>query len=671
MRKSCVLAAVAGLSLTAGTAYAQPADQITVTGQRLPETLSDTPLAVSVVSGEEVADLAPQHVSEVLNLQPGVFLHRGSGAEHLTAIRSPVLTGGAGAGSFLYLEDGVPMRAAGFSNVNGLFEGVTGHMGGLEVVRGPGSALYGSNALHGMINILTPDPASTPDVFEAEIGSFGRYRGRIGLTGETQGAARFAGLEGGHEDGWREEAGLDRVTGLIRADGSTGRVDWRFTASAFTLNQETAGFIFGTDAYRDRAASRANNDPEAFRDAWAFRTALRADIALDNGTTLSLTPYARSNEMDFLMHFLPSEALEESGHDSFGLLASWRGGSEAFDWTIGADVERTSGYLTETQERPTIFSFVQGVHYDYEVEADVAALYAQGEWRVSETLSLRAGARYEATSYRYDNLGPSDTVGRFLRLPDREDEFDTFTPSLSFVWRTDEAGRLFGRIARGARAPQTAELYRLQPSQDIAGIEPETLDSIELGYRRALTNEGRLELVGFSMRKENVFFRDADGFNVTDGKTDHQGIEFDLHQPLTDQWAVGASGTWAEHTYAFDRNVARSSDVIVDGAEVDTAPNWLWSARAVWTPNDRVRARLDWVHVGEYFTNAANSASYGGHDLLNLRVDAELKPGFELFMAVRNLTDERYATRADFAFGNDRYFPGEEANASIGVRVTR
>jgi len=65
------------------------------------------------------------HPAEALNRSAGVNIHRGSGQEHLTAIRSPVLTGGAGAGSFLFLENGIPTRAAGFGNVNSLFESAT------------------------------------------------------------------------------------------------------------------------------------------------------------------------------------------------------------------------------------------------------------------------------------------------------------------------------------------------------------------------------------------------------------------------------------------------------------------------------------------------------------------------------------------------------------------
>ena len=70
--------------------------------------------AFSVINQEQLTLIALVHPSEALNEVAGVNIHRNSGQEHLTAIRSPVLTGGAGAGSFLYLEDGVPLRAAGF-----------------------------------------------------------------------------------------------------------------------------------------------------------------------------------------------------------------------------------------------------------------------------------------------------------------------------------------------------------------------------------------------------------------------------------------------------------------------------------------------------------------------------------------------------------------------------
>ena len=88
----------------------------------LSKKVNELPAAISILPSSRYINISPTHLSEALNGISGVNIHRGSGQEHLTSIRSPVLTGGSGAGSFLYMEDGVPLRAAGFSNVNGLFE---------------------------------------------------------------------------------------------------------------------------------------------------------------------------------------------------------------------------------------------------------------------------------------------------------------------------------------------------------------------------------------------------------------------------------------------------------------------------------------------------------------------------------------------------------------------
>lgn len=652
-------------------AQGAPVETITIVERRgLAEDLAAGILPASVLNIERIEATGAHHPAELVNQIPGVGLHRGSGAEHLTAIRSPVLTGGAGAGSFLYLQDGIPLRAAGFANVNGLFEAPTDLATGLEVVRGPGGAQYGSNALHGLVNVQTARPGEGGYALTAEGGSFGRYRGSYQQDFSDQGLPLVVGVAGRHEDGWRDEAGLDHVTGLVRFAGTLGEnIAWLARVDGVSLNQETAGFIFGDRVYEDEAASRRNNDPEAFRDAWALRASMDVDGRIHEAWSWQVTPFWRRNEMDFLMHFLPSEALEESGHESVGWRSALRYDGETQRIALGLDTDWTDGFLRETQERPTLFSFVQGPHYDYDIEARVMALYARGEQDLSDRLRLSGGLRYENTRSDYTNNLPSNTVGRFLRLPDREDEFDTLTGQIGLHYRLNETSSVFGRVARGARAPQTAELYRLQPTQEIEEIEPEEIDSVDLGWRYQTVDGLSVELVGFVMQKQNVFFRDADGINVTDGQTDHIGVEFDVYLPLGEALSARWSGTWAEHTYAFDRLTGSATESITDGDAVDTAPEWLWTAGVNWQVTPAGSVSLDWSHVGEYATDAANAHEYDGHDIFSLRGRYALTESLVLFASVRNLFDTRYAERADFGFGNDRYFPGEGRGVSLGLRL--
>ena len=108
-------------------------DEVIVTTTRSDSLRIDNAGNIATIDPSETVNLFPV---EMLNRAPGVHIHRGSGQEHLTAIRSPVLVGGAGAGSFLYLEDGIPMRAPGFANVNALMDAMPQADGTVEIVRG-------------------------------------------------------------------------------------------------------------------------------------------------------------------------------------------------------------------------------------------------------------------------------------------------------------------------------------------------------------------------------------------------------------------------------------------------------------------------------------------------------------------------------------------------------
>jgi outer membrane cobalamin receptor len=122
----------------------QELDPLVITNTREATPLSTLAGNTGLVTEEEIELIRPNHVSELLNRVPGVYIHRNNGQENLVSIRSPVLTGAGAAGSFLFMEDGVPLRAAGFSNINGLSEANTEQAGRVEVIRGPGNAFYGS-----------------------------------------------------------------------------------------------------------------------------------------------------------------------------------------------------------------------------------------------------------------------------------------------------------------------------------------------------------------------------------------------------------------------------------------------------------------------------------------------------------------------------------------------
>lgn len=663
----CLLAALS-VAVAIPAASAEAIDEIVVTAERRPQPSAEVAASIATVPEEELLMVAPLHPAELLNRVPGVNIHRGNGQEHLTALRSPVLTGGAGAGSFLYMEDGVPLLAAGFANVNGLFEANTELAHRIEIVRGPGSVLYGSNALHGLVNVLTPDAREATNRATLWRGPH-EHTSLSGLLGmPTQdGALLFAG-HAGHDGGYRASSGYDQQKALLRYDGAAG--DWEIGGKLAyqNLNQDTAGFILGEDAYKDPARAKANNDPDAYRDASSLRAQGRFRRQLAGGAELQLTPYARHTDMEFLMHFQPGQAVEQNGHDSLGLLSTVYGGDADLSYLAGIDVEYSRGELKETQQQPTVFSFVQGAHYDYEVASRVASPYAAIEWLLGANTRVEAGLRYDYTRYDYDNRLPAGASGRFLRIADRSDTFHTTTPKLTLTHALSDELNIYGRLARGSRAPQATDLYRLQINQAEGRADSETLDLVETGLK--LRGETlSLDAAVYAMRKENFFFRDADGFNVTDGATRHHGFEIDIQAVITDWLTWSGDLSLARHRYDFTREIsANAAESIREGDDVDTAPRRFWNMRLEGR-RQALSAELEWRHMGGYYTDAANEHRYPGHDVWVLRAGWEFSPNLSLHARIDNLTDTRYAERADFAFGNARYFPGEERAYYIGLSV--
>ena len=663
---------------------AEKLDEIVVTASRSPSSLGDLAGSLGVLGSADIRGVAHKHIHELLTRVPGVWLARGSGQEHLTAIRSPVLTGAGSCGAFLFLEDGIPVRPSGFCNVNQMFEMPTELASRIEVIRGPGNALYGSNALHGTVNVLLPSPEDRPAGFaslEAGANQFIRVSGLLPPDPATPATLAFVYADDG---GFRENSGYRQLK--LNAKGATvlagGSLEYALSATA--LDQETAGFIFGEDAYRDPDLNRGNVNPEAFRKADSQR--LYAIWRRDLGERrLDIRPYLRRSDMEFLQHFLPGQPLEENGHVSAGFLSMLSGSSGRADWNAGIDLDVSDVFLRQTQDGPTEGSdFLMetrppGKHYDFDVTGIAVAAYAQADIALGRRWSLDAGLRAEYTRYDYDNRmldgntrddGTECGFGGCLysRPADRSDSFTNVAPKLAFRYAIDSESTAYLALSRGFRAPQMTELYRLQSGQSVADLDSEQLDNIELGYRRSGDRQ-TWHLAAFIMQKQNSVYRDAEGFNVSGGKTRHEGAEFGLDWSLTDAWRLDINLSYARHTYDFD-TVASRGETFVSGRDVDTAPRWLGSAELFYEPAANWMVAAQVTGIDAYYLDAENRFSYPGHVIGNLRASLAPTDATELVFRLNNVTDRAYADRADYAFGNYRYFPGRGRELFVEFRYT-
>lgn len=675
MTRTCIFAGMIISTIAMSqNAYANVASDdievISVTASKQALAVNKTPDSVSVLSATDITNILPQHINQILAQAPATWISRGNGQEHLTAIRSPVLTGAGSCGAFFMGVDGISIRAPSFCNANQLFDVNYEQAASIDVLRSPSSTLYGGNALHGVINVISHDAFNGPSnglSLQAGAEDYARVSAVYGQQQNQRAWLLQSSLT--QENGYQSQSGYDqqKLSAIYQTQGEVWNSKTLLDLSL--LNQETAGYISGFESYKDSRLRQQNPNPEAFRDAKAFR----AYSAFSRQTTwgdVSITPYLRVNEMVFLQHYLPWKALEKNSHNSLGVQNKLSFTKDNVTWLIGADIDYTEGKLKETQAEDFSPTIPQGTHYDYEVQATQLAMYAQASWQ-HQNWQVRIGARAEQNSYDYDNqlstgsaCDNPELTCRFTRPEDQTRSFNAISPSVNVQYALDSNSLLYLKYAQGFRAPQATELFRLQNNQQVSDIDNENMDAWEAGYRWSNMHTS-LHGAIFTMLKRDGIYQDTQAQNVSGAKTQHNGAEFEASHTFNEQWSIQAHLSYAEHEYKNDTQLVNSNIV---GNNIDTAPNWMSQVNVNYQANPNLSAQLSWQFLDEYYLDPQNTAEYEGHQLLDVHVHYALSTQVNLSLHMLNLANEAYAERADYAFGSYRYFVGQPRRAFINLQ---
>ena len=688
--------ALLALSIPFAVQAAEPVvelETLVVTGTREGRTVAETPATVDVLKGSTIAKDKPLHPSQIMNQAPGVWVNVTGGEGHITAIRQPLTTSPV----YLYLEDGVPTRSTGFFNHNALYEINVPQSAGIEINKGPGTALYGSDAIGGIINVLTKAPP-LHESYEASIeaGQHGWARGLFSM-GNTQGADGFRGdVNLTRTEGWRDSTGYDRQSGSLRWDhaiGGNALVKTVLTVS--NIDQDTAGSstISRDDYYNNPTV---NYTPISFRKVQALRLSSAYEQE-DGDRLISVTPYLRSNSMDLLANWSLSydPTVYNTQNRSVGVLAKVRQdfaplrarviGGVDIDYSPGSRDEKVitvgtagSGYTKQYT------SYVEGPQaFDYDATFQSVSPYLHGELSPSEALRLTAGLRYDHMQYRYDNQlsdGAVKVGNRFFyRAADTTVKFNHLSPKLGATYNLGGQQSLFFAYNHAFRAPSENQLFRPGSSFNTTGLvrnaselEPVKVDSYELGYRGASGRNLAYTLSAYYMQKnddivsqKNPVTNETQTLNA--GETLHQGIEAGMNADLMPGLELGVSFSYAKHTYQ-DWQTATTN---FSGKEMSTAPRQIGNTRLTYAPagDKGWRATAEWAHLGSYWLDDANTRKYKGHDLLNLRGNAALAEQWSVFASLYNVTDRRYAESASLSSGNDVYAPGMPRTFYLGIEL--
>jgi outer membrane receptor protein involved in Fe transport len=642
---------------------------VVISATREAERRVEVPITIGVIDSALLRSVHPAHPSEIMNRVAGVWVNVTGGEGHMTAIRQPLGTDPV----YLFLEDGVPSRSTGFFNHNALYEINIPQADRIEVTKGPANALYGSDAIGGVVNVSTRAPSRTPELtFSAEGGENAWGRGLITASNTWGASGVRADVNYTRTDGWRRATDYDRQSATVRWDQDLGGgAGLKTLATVSLIDQRTAGTsLVSRDDYLNNPT--VNYTPISLREVKAYR-ASTAYSRETGRSLLSLTPYARYDWMRLLPNWSLTYDPQDYTTDNYsaGVLAKYRRdfaplrtrlivGLDA-DYSPGGQVEYA---LTATRDANRIFTSYRrdSLIYDYDVAYRGVSPYVQLEASPAARLRVTGGLRYDYSGYAYDTHLAPLAGGRWRRPADTTVSYTHLSPKVGATYELDPAVNLFVSYRHGFRAPSQGQLFRQGSAANTVGLEPVKADNYEAGLRGRVGARVDYDLALYSLVKRDdiLSYTRLDGSTEVQnaGRTSHRGVEATLGVQATAALRLDVAYSYARHEY---ESWSPRAGVTLSGNEMANAPRHLGSATLTVAPARLAgaQASLEWTRVGGYWQDAENTHWYAGHQLLHARATYPLGPHFTLSARVMNLTNRRYAeTSAYTAARGEEYAPG-------------
>ena len=487
-----------------GSAFAADADssavvidEVVVTATRMAEPLSKASASIAVVTAEEIAARGATRLDEVL--QDVVGLHVVSSGPRGSLSSASIR--GSEAAQVLVLIDGVRLNSPQYGqfDLNQLPVAVN-EIERVEVLRGAASALYGSNALGGVINIITRSPAETPSTQVGWIEGERNTRIISGSTSRQIGDFRYRlGAESQESDGYRKNSDYDQYTvnGLF---GYSPVEDVDIELSAYHLDYESG--IPGSDSWPSPDAEQEDK-----------RTVASLKVETPVGPVkLTARGIYEHHRNDYRDPGGWSPINETHKIDTYGAEIHAAKDSAGQIFLLGGDYYRDELDSTNIGDE----------------DQEHGAVFGQYQTDLMPTLTLLLGLRYDIHSDFDNELSPRAALHASL---------------------TDST-RLRLSASKAFRAPTLNDLYwpegpYTKGNQD---LDPETAWEYELALDQTLGDRGRLSLAGFLRDAEDLISWQPDEFyvyspvNVNDARI--WGVELDGRFDLCNFATIGGNYTY-------------------------------------------------------------------------------------------------------------------------------
>jgi outer membrane receptor protein involved in Fe transport len=657
------------------TSYTQ-LTTIVVSANKLKEKRIESPVAISILSPKTVDEAKAQRIDFLLNKVSGVYMPTIGNEQHMMSIRQPISLKGL----YLYLEDGMPIRTSGLFSSNALIEMNSSNIHSIEIIKGPASALYGAEAIGGVVNILTTPVPSKADAFiSTQITNTGFKKLDLSWGAPTK------------TGGWMISAALtDQKNGITEySDFNKKALSVKRT---FRVNEKLKGYqnlqyinyytqMTGSlDSIKFFQKNFGSQQSFTFRkiDALRFRQNLDYNWNTHSNTTFNFM--YRNNTMDQNPAYLIASTANPTKFK--GQVNSNHFDAYVLDlqhvWSIPLLSSKImlGGYWDITNQNlmanyidiikdTSIGKFTKYTYpskdsliTNYNTQISNKAIYFNYIANLNKAIRVNMTMRYDNFEYLFNNLLPIGT-------PSANNNFTQFTPKLGLTYNQRWWGGYLN-YSKGFVPPQITEIYN---AIRVPYLLPQNFSNIEIGsWYQSKKLSAEISIYSLQGKNEIISVRQTDGVNLNQnsGATSHMGIEYQVRYQLAPTMEISLNGTNTKHEYL---NTSIKG-VDVSGKEMNAAPNLFNNLSFTWKPTKQIRSSLEWIHQSAYYMDETNATRYPGFNLLNARFGLQLKKS-EIWLNVLNLTNTYYSTMATKNFsvkGSSAYsyYLGEPRAITIG-----
>lgn len=644
--------------------------EVVVTATRLPDTIEElrrVPGQVYVVTAEDIDRTRPSTVQGALRQVPGIILYDQNGNRFQPQVDLRGFNAQPNPSISVFV-DGVRVNEPESNAIN--FDLIPiQDVERIEVLPGA-TAVFGQNALGGVINIVTKRGTKTPQTtVEGALGSWNHYRVSANTSGPLKDFDYFAGFALDRESGFRNfsDGRVSKANGRLGyrpSEATDLSVSYTYVNDAL----EQAGVMRLSDLSQDR---RRNISPVDVNRNELNAVALHGRQKLGRGFSLAGNGFYRqtSREQEVVGLNSASRGITDTGTGGGALQLS----HEARVWdrlnrlSLGAEY-RHSGINSASSGTFSGFPFAS----KRLIDEDVQGFFAQDSFDLMPNLSLTGAVRYDSTKIRFeDELDAANNGSKW---------YGRTTPRAGLTYTPWSPLTLYANYGQGFRIPTTDELFAFGVGVSNPNLKPVKSETYEVGLRTRPVGwlEGTLALFLTDVKDEIVFDPTVPPFgqNRNSPKSRRQGIEVGTKVWPHDQVDVLLNYTYTEAR--FRSEAALSTGTVEKGDWVPLVPMHQVNGTIAYRPLAGLELNLNGRYVSRQvlLNDEANQLAFRIQDafILNAAVSYTWRQ-FTWFLQGNNLTDTKYETFGIFAFDptdntNKPFFmPAPGINVLGGVTV--